>query len=426
MGCVRRVGVLDVECITSTRENQGEDAHDLRDPLLHAHRGRLLKRSVRGSEVDLHEARERPEVRIREAVPPERERVARQAGDFRIVPGVLREGEQVAPDCPHPQAVDPETKLLHQAPGEGVADVQLLDLHVRPVLDEEVDRVDAVVESPVISARLFPGTVRAVRRVRRPRAVHRRLPRLIVDPVYESGAKRPLPRPVVDVPALHPIHQRVGGETLVPHVRRKARVEVGVHVANLDDLVPRGIHVGEESLVGGVVRASRHHVPVFVNCVVGGGIGQARGRANYTVNEDGYVVATSTYHTANEAFLTLDPTGNKIVKIGDVNPDFNASFTTNVRYKGFSAYALVDWVQGGNIYNGTRQWAFGTGLVDRIYDQSGKPAVNCTGSPDPTHCPYSTGKKSSAYYGALYNGINPIGFFVENGTYVKIKELNVS
>jgi TonB-linked SusC/RagA family outer membrane protein len=149
--------------------------------------------------------------------------------------------------------------------------------------------------------------------------------------------------------------------------------------------------------------------------------------ANYTINEDGYVVATSTYHTANEAFITyVDPNGSKIVKIGDVNPDFNASFTTNLRYKGFSAYALVDWLQGGNIYNGTRQWAFGTGLVDRIYDQSGKPAVNCTGSPDPTHCPYSTGKKSSAYYGALYNGINPIDFFVENGTYVKIKEVNVS
>src|SRR2546430_16761614 len=99
--------------------------------LFRSHRGRLLKRSVRGSEFDLHEARERPEVRIREAVPPERERVARQAGDFRIVPGVLREGEQVAPDYPHPQAVDPESELLHLVLGEGVADVQLLDLHVR-------------------------------------------------------------------------------------------------------------------------------------------------------------------------------------------------------------------------------------------------------------------------------------------------------
>src|SRR5207245_10501548 len=83
----------------------------------------IFKRSVRGSEFDLHEARERPEVRIREAVPPERERVARQAGDFRIIPGVLREGEQVAPDCPHPQAVDPETELLHQAPGGWVTGV---------------------------------------------------------------------------------------------------------------------------------------------------------------------------------------------------------------------------------------------------------------------------------------------------------------
>ena len=83
-------------------------------------------------------------------------------------------------------------------------------------------------------------------------------------------------------------------------------------------------------------------------------------------------------------------------------------------------------MQGGNIYNGTRQWAFGTGLVDRIYDQSAKPTPDCVGTTDPTHCPYSTGKKPTGYYTALYNGINPIDFFVENGTYVKIKELNVS
>ena len=149
--------------------------------------------------------------------------------------------------------------------------------------------------------------------------------------------------------------------------------------------------------------------------------------ANYVVNEDGYLVDKAAYHTLNERFITyVSPLGAKVVKIGDVNPDFNVSFTTNVRWKGFSAYALVDWVQGGNIYNGTRQWAFGTGLVDAIYDQSAKPAVNCTGTADPAHCPYSTGKKPTGYYTALYNGINPIDFFVENGTYVKLKELNLS
>ncbi|HVH69296.1 MAG TPA: SusC/RagA family TonB-linked outer membrane protein [Gemmatimonadales bacterium] len=147
---------------------------------------------------------------------------------------------------------------------------------------------------------------------------------------------------------------------------------------------------------------------------------------SFVVNEDGYVVKKSTYHTSAEKFLTyVDPQGQGIVKIGDVNPDFNASFTTNFRYKGLSAYALVDWVQGGNIYNGTRQWPFFE-YRDRIYDQSGKPTPNCAGTTDPAHCPYSTGKKPIAYYQGLYNGINPIDFFVESGTYVKIKELNVS
>src|SRR2546426_989737 len=162
------------------------------------------------------------------------------------------------------------------------------------------------------------------------------------------------------------------------------------------------------------------------NQAAGCGPGQKIDPANYVVNEDGYLVTAASYHTADERFITyVDPVGAKVVKIGDVNPDFNASFTTNVRYKGFSAYALVDWVQGGSIYNGTRQWPF-FGLTDRILDQSGKPAVDCTGTTDPTHCPYSTGKKPVAYYQALYNGINPIDFFVEPGTYVKIKELNVS
>ena len=143
------------------------------------------------------------------------------------------------------------------------------------------------------------------------------------------------------------------------------------------------------------------------------------------VNEDGYVVRKSTYHTANEKFLTyVNKAGEPIVKIGDVNPDFNASFTSNVRFKSFTAYVLVDWVQGGSIYNGTRQWPFFE-YRDRLYDQVSRPEVNCGGNPDP-HCPYSTGKKPIAYYQGLYNGINPIDYFVESGTYVKIKELNVS
>jgi hypothetical protein len=156
------------------------------------------------------------------------------------------------------------------------------------------------------------------------------------------------------------------------------------------------------------------------------GPGQTWSRDSVMINEDGFVVRKSLYHTRGERFIAyIDPAGHQGVKIADVNPDFNASFTTSLRYKNFSVYALVDWVHGGSIYNGTRQWPFFE-YRDRVYDQTSKPAVNCTGSPDPRHCPYSTGKKATDYYQALYNGINPIDFFVESGTYVKIKELNVS
>src|SRR5437899_6326998 len=136
------------------------------------------------------------------------------------------------------------------------------------------------------------------------------------------------------------------------------------------------------------------------------------------VNEDGYVVRKSTYHTANEKFLTyVNKAGEPIVKIGDVNPDFNASFTSNVRFKSFTAYVLVDWVQGGSIYNGTRQWPFFE-YRDRLYDQVSRPQADCDGTTDPKPCTYSTGKKPIAYYQGLYNGISPIDYFVESGTYV--------
>jgi len=140
---------------------------------------------------------------------------------------------------------------------------------------------------------------------------------------------------------------------------------------------------------------------------------------SFTVNEDGYVVSKSAFHTINERPIAyVDKNGKTAVKIADVNPDFNMSFTTNFRYKNLSIYGLVDWVQGGNIYNGTRQWPFFE-YRDRVYDQSGKP-------PAPANAPYSTGKKPIEYYQFFYNGIDPIDFFVESGTYVKIKELNVS
>ena len=141
------------------------------------------------------------------------------------------------------------------------------------------------------------------------------------------------------------------------------------------------------------------------------GPAQMWSRDSVIVNEEGYVVRRSDWRTANEKpVLYVDRNRQSLVKIGNTNPDFNLSFTSTLRFKRLSVYGLVDWVQGGDIYNGTRQYSFFENR-DRVYDQSKKPPIE---------------RKPLAYYNVFYNSINPIDFFIESGTWVKIKEINVS
>ncbi len=141
------------------------------------------------------------------------------------------------------------------------------------------------------------------------------------------------------------------------------------------------------------------------------GPGQAWSPDSVVINEEGFVVRRETFQTVDERPLKyVNANGESIVEIGDVNPDFNASFASNLNWKNFAVAGVVDWVKGGNIYNGTRQWPFFDNR-DRIYDQRGKPEES---------------KKSQQYYNFFYNSIDPIDFFVEDGSYVKLKELAVN
>jgi TonB-linked SusC/RagA family outer membrane protein len=151
------------------------------------------------------------------------------------------------------------------------------------------------------------------------------------------------------------------------------------------------------------------------------GPGELHDPANYIVNEEGFVVRKSLHQTPGELPIkyvtcnSFDTSGScigttDVVEIGDANPDFNASFNTNFNYKRFSISGLLDWSQGGSIYNGTRQWPFFENR-DRVYDQRGKPEAE---------------KKSITYYNFFYNGLTGIDYFVESATYVKLKELSVN
>jgi len=149
------------------------------------------------------------------------------------------------------------------------------------------------------------------------------------------------------------------------------------------------------------------------------------------VNEDGYVVRKSAYGTIGERAIkytfckrSSGPTcleTSQVVKIGDANPDFNLSFNLSATHRRLALNATLDWSQGGDLYNGTRQWAF-QATRDRVQDQAGKPknAATCT---TVGTCP----QKALPYYGVgFYNGLDANDFFVEDGSYVKLKELGVN
>lgn len=156
--------------------------------------------------------------------------------------------------------------------------------------------------------------------------------------------------------------------------------------------------------------------------------------STYTRNEEGFYVLSSQYHTTDEVPLKAwqcskdaacaSPSVTQI--IGDVNPDFNMGLSSNAQWKSLSFNGVLTWVKGGNIYNMTRQWPFNE-LRDVAIDQSGKPSAgSCPALTVDAQCPYKTGKKPTTYYSTFYDGINPNDFFVESGTYVRLRELSVA
>ena len=132
---------------------------------------------------------------------------------------------------------------------------------------------------------------------------------------------------------------------------------------------------------------------------------------DYVRNEDGFYVAAATKGTLGERPLVDYPTtGSANQQIGDVNPDFNLSLNNSVQWRHLSVHALVNWVQGGNIYNLTRQSTF-AGLRNVVVDQRGKPQA---------------AKKPTSYYASFFNLGVPTDYFVEDGSYIRLRELSAN
>jgi TonB-linked SusC/RagA family outer membrane protein len=125
--------------------------------------------------------------------------------------------------------------------------------------------------------------------------------------------------------------------------------------------------------------------------------------SEYSINSRGYVV-----NADGAAQVLVDADGNPVIdKIGNTTPDFNMSFNTTFTYKNFSFYALVDWNQGGDIYNATTQYQY-RDLTSPDFDNSASQNL------------------TTDFFASLYNVNNTSAAFVEDGSFVKLREVNLS
>ena len=133
--------------------------------------------------------------------------------------------------------------------------------------------------------------------------------------------------------------------------------------------------------------------------------------SDYQVNELGYYVAKSAYHTKDERPLKYyDKDGNSLQAIGDVNPDFTLGLNNTIQWGGFSVTGVLTWQKGGDIYNYTRQWPYNE-LRDTDFDQRNVPQA---------------AKKPQGFFQAFYNNFDPNSKFVEDGSYIRLRELSVN
>ncbi len=150
--------------------------------------------------------------------------------------------------------------------------------------------------------------------------------------------------------------------------------------------------------------------------------GQAWSADSVVINYDGYAVRKSVRGTNNERPIAIvscaatNATGactrtTNIHDIGIAAPDFRLGMNSTFSYKRFAVTSLFDWSQGGKIYNGTAHWG-NQDCASALCDQFDKPAADRIAE--------------GFYQVGLYNGASANEAYVEDATFLKLRELSVN
>jgi hypothetical protein len=98
-----------------------------------------------------------------------------------------------------------------------------------------------------------------------------------------------------------------------------------------------------------------------------------------------------------------------VAKIGDANPDFNMSFSNNIRWRALRLFGLLDWQRGGDVINLTKfLYDLGANTVDYA-----DPVTGCGTRTTKGACRLAVFSKQTAVY-------------VEDASFVKLREITLS
>ncbi|HKL16335.1 MAG TPA: SusC/RagA family TonB-linked outer membrane protein [Balneolaceae bacterium] len=133
---------------------------------------------------------------------------------------------------------------------------------------------------------------------------------------------------------------------------------------------------------------------------------------DFEVNSLGHVVLSENRGTEDERPMYLvDENGDpQVVNIGSTQPDFQLGISGNYNYKNIGLFMVWDWSQGGEVYNYTRQLLYNRNTHQDLEDLT-KDGY------DPQYLLAIDG---------LYNGSEAVSHFVEDASFLKLREVSLS
>jgi len=133
---------------------------------------------------------------------------------------------------------------------------------------------------------------------------------------------------------------------------------------------------------------------------------------DFSVNSLGHVVLTQDQGTEDERpmFLVNESGDPEVVNIGSTQPDFQLGISGNYNYKNLGLFMVWDWSQGGEVYNYTRQLLYNRNTHQDLEDLT-------VDGYDPQYLLAIDG---------LYNGSEAVSWFVEDASFLKLREVSLS